>query len=142
MNKNIFLTIGMFALGLDAYVIAGILPDMGLSFGTSEAQNAQAVTVFTLFYAVAAPVFATILSKAPVRRILTIAMAIFTIANIGSALSTSLSMLLGFRAVAGIGAGLFSPIAATTPAEKEGRALGMILGGMSTGTVIGVPLGL
>jgi predicted MFS family arabinose efflux permease len=55
--------------------------------------------------------------------------------------------LLIARAVAGIGAGLFSPIASAAAAslvseQKRGRALGMTLGGMSMGTVVGVPLGL
>lgn len=147
MKKIIFLSIGMFALGLDAYVIAGILPAIGLSYGTREAENAQTVTAFTLCYAIAAPVFATLLAGKSIRKILSIALVIFSLANIGSALSPNLHILLTFRAFAGIGAGLFSPIAAAAatalvPANFKGRALGMILGGMSTGTVIGVPIGL
>lgn len=147
MKKIIFLSIGMFALGLDAYVIAGILPAIGLTYGTSEAQNAQTVTAFTLCYAIAAPLFSALLAGKSVRKILSVALLIFSAANIGSALSPDLHTLLFFRAVAGTGAGLFSPVAAAAAAalvspERKGRALSMILGGMSTGTVIGVPLGL
>lgn len=147
MKKIIFLSVGMFALGLDAYVIAGILPAIGLSYGTSEAENAQTVTAFTLCYAIAAPVFATLLAGKPIRKILSIALVLFSLANIGSALSPNLQTLLIFRAFAGIGAGLFSPVAAAAatalvPPEFKGRVLSMILGGMSTGTVVGVPLGL
>lgn len=32
MQKVFLLTIGMFALGFDAYVIAGLLPDIGATF--------------------------------------------------------------------------------------------------------------
>lgn len=147
MPRIFFLAIGMFALGLDAYVVAGILPEIGKTFGTSDAINAQTVTAFTLCYAIAAPVFATLLVRKSVKKVLIGALLVFTIANIASALSPDLHILLLSRALAGIGAGLFSPVAAAaavamvTP-ERKGRALSLILGGMSTGTVIGVPFGL
>lgn len=147
MRKIIFLAAGMFALGLDAYVIAGLLPQISQTFNVSNAQTGQAVTVFTLFYALAAPIFAALLAGKPVRLILVSALIIFSLANAASALSSSLTLLLIFRAIAGIGAGLFSPIAIAAAAalvkpEQRGRALGITLGGMSCGTVIGVPIGL
>ncbi|MED4924690.1 MFS transporter [Anoxybacillus geothermalis] len=147
MRKVLLLTIGMFALGFDAYVIAGLLPNMGATFKISASQTGQAVSVFTLCYALAAPIFATLLAGKPMRRILVLALAVFSLGNGASALASSFSMLLMARAIAGIGAGLYSPLAAAAaaslvPKQKRGRALGMTLGGMSTGTVIGVPLGL
>ncbi len=74
-------------------------------------------------------------------------MLVFIAANIVTIFSTNLTMLLISRAFAGIGAGIFSPLAAASaaslvPAEKKGRALGLLLGGMSAGTVVGVPAGL
>ncbi|MBN1084733.1 hypothetical protein JNO12_06710 [Erwinia aphidicola] len=68
MPRIFFLAIGMFALGLDAYVVAGILPEIGKTFGTSDAINAQTVTAFTLCYAIAAPVFATLLVRKSVKK--------------------------------------------------------------------------
>ncbi|MBV6715228.1 MFS transporter [Paenibacillus chitinolyticus] len=147
MQKVLLLTIGMFALGFDAYVVAGLLPAIGSDFAISASQSGQAVSVFTLCYALAAPVFATILAGKPVRRILLLALVVFTLANAGTALAPTYTLLLLSRAIAGIGAGLYSPLAAAAAAalvssEKRGRALGMTLGGMSMGTVIGVPVGL
>lgn len=74
-------------------------------------------------------------------------MFIFTIANSITALAPTFSILLLSRAIAGTGAGLFSPlaVAASTKfvsSEKKGRALGLTIGGMSLGTVLGVPLGI
>lgn len=147
MKKVLLLAIGMFTLGFDAYVIAGLLPDIGTTFKIRDSQSGQAVSVFTLCYALAAPIFATILAGKPVRKILIFALAIFSVANGASALAPNFSTLLIARAFAGVGAGLYSPLAVTAAAslvskEKRGRALGMTLGGMSMGTVIGVPLGL
>ena len=147
MKKVFLLTIGMFTLGFDAYVVAGLLPDIGATFKINESQAGQAVSVFTLCYALAAPIFATILAGRPVRKVLVLALAIFSIANGLSAIAPNFSILLVSRALAGVGAGLYSPLAAAAAAslvskEKRGRALGMTLGGMSMGTVIGVPVGL
>ncbi len=74
-------------------------------------------------------------------------MLVFTVANSMTALAPTFSILLLSRAIAGIGAGLFSPlaVAASTKlvsSEKKGRALGLTIGGMSMGTVLGVPLGI
>ncbi|MBM7713390.1 putative MFS family arabinose efflux permease [Bacillus thermophilus] len=146
--RNVFLlAIGMFTLGFDAYIVAGLLPDMSATFHISDSQSGQAVSIFTLCYALAAPIFATLLAGKPIRTVLVLAFAVFTVANGASALATNYSFLLISRAAAGIGAGLFSPLASTAAAslvaeQKRGRALGITLGGMSIGTVMGVPLGL
>jgi predicted MFS family arabinose efflux permease len=147
MRKVLLLAVGMFALGFDAYVVAGLLPDIEATFKITPSQSGQAVSVFTLCYALAAPVFATGLAGKPMRRILILALAFFSIGNGMSALAPSFSSFLIARAIAGIGAGLYSPLAAAAAAslvseKKRGRALGMTLGGMSTGTVTGVPIGL
>ncbi|NEW05802.1 MFS transporter [Paenibacillus sp. SYP-B3998] len=147
MQKVLLLSFGMFALGLDAYVLAGLLPLMEADFHLSASQMGQAVSIFTLCYALAAPIFATLLAGKPVRRILLTALGVFTLANAATALAPNFVWLLLARAAAGIGAGLYSPLAAAAAAslvapEKRGRALGTTLGGMSMGTVIGVPIGL
>ncbi|SFM85281.1 MFS transporter [Methylobacterium pseudosasicola] len=147
MRRIAVLALGMFALGLDAYVVAGLLPGIGTAFHVEPGEAGQAVTVFTLAYALAAPVCATLLAGKPVRWILGLALAVFTIANMLSALATGLLGLLLARALAGLAAGLYAPVAITSAAAlvepgRKGRALALTLGGMSTGTVIGVPAGL
>ncbi|QEE42346.1 MFS transporter [Methylobacterium sp. WL2] len=147
MKPIAILALGMFALGLDAYVVAGLLPKIGATFDISAGEAGQAVTVFTLAYALAAPICAGLLAGRPVRRVLGVALAIFTLANLLSALATGLFGLLLARALAGLAAGLYAPVAITSAAAlvdpgRKGRALALTLGGMSTGTVIGVPAGL
>ena len=147
MRRVFLLTIGMFTLGFDAYVMAGLLPDIGATFKIIDSQTGQAVTIFTLCFALAAPIFATLLAGKPTRSILVLALAVFSLGNAGSALAPNFLFLLIARAIAGIGAGLYSPLATAAAAslvsdKKRGRALGMTLGGMSMGTVVGVLLGL
>ncbi|MEU9322438.1 MFS transporter [Streptomyces canus] len=147
MNRLYILVLGAFALGLDAYVMAGLLPKVAADLHTSESAAGQMVTLFTLCYALAAPVFATALAGRPAKTILTAALLLFTAANALTALAGSLAVLLVARALAGVGAGVYSPMAAATAAslageERRGRALALVMGGMSIGTVIGVPVGV
>ncbi|WP_053926439.1 MFS transporter [Streptomyces chattanoogensis] len=137
MRRILLLALGSFALGLDAYVMAGLLPVVAGDLHVSASAAGQMVTVFTLCYALAAPVFATVLAGRPARVILSLALTVFTLANALSAVSTSLTMLLIARAVAGIGAGVYSPLAAATaaslsPAERRGRGLAIVAYGIAT----------
>jgi predicted MFS family arabinose efflux permease len=64
-----------------------------------------------------------------------------------SAVAPSLGLLLGARVIAGFGAGLFMPTAASTAARlvssaRRGRALASITAGMSGGAALGVPIGV
>ncbi|MFJ2786763.1 MFS transporter [Streptomyces sp. NPDC093249] len=141
------LALGSFAMGTDAYAMAGLLPGIGADLEVSVSLAGQSVTVFTLCYALAAPLFSAVLARWGTRTVLITALVVFVLANAGTALTGSYAGLLGTRALAGAGAGLFTPAAATAagalvPPERRGRALGLVLGGMSAGTVLGVPLGL
>ena len=147
MKKILLLVVGMFALGLDAFVISGLLPFISHDLNVSVASAAQAVTAFTLCYALSAPIFATLLSGKEIKNILLLALLVFTCGNILSALSTSFTLLIFSRCVAGVGAGIYSPLAVASSAalvkpEQKGTALSLALGGMSMGVVLGVPLGL
>lgn len=147
MGKILLLVVGMFALGLDAFVISGLLPFISHDLNVGVASAAQAVTTFTLCYALSAPIFATLLSGKEIKNILLLALLVFTCGNILSALSTSFTLLMFSRCIAGIGAGVYSPLAVASSAalvkpEQKGTALSLALGGMSMGVVLGVPLGL
>ncbi|MFC9032095.1 MFS transporter [Streptomyces arboris] len=147
MRLVYLLGLGAFALGLDAYVTAGLLPAVADDFNASVSATGQMVTAFTLAYAIASPIFATLLPPTRVRSGLLASLGVFALANAGSALATSLPVLLVTRAFAGVGAGLYLALAASAAAslvdaQRRGRALAVIMGGMSSGTVLGVPLGV
>ncbi|MFC7304819.1 MFS transporter [Streptomyces monticola] len=147
MKLVYLLGLGAFALGLDAYVTAGLLPVIADDFDASVSATGQMVTTFTLAYAIASPIFATLLSAQRQRLGLLSSLAVFTVANAASALVPTLPLLLITRALAGVGAGLYLALAASAAAalvskERRGRGLAIIMGGMSSGTVIGVPVGV
>lgn len=67
--------------------------------------------------------------------------------NITSALATNFVSLAVWRAIAGVGAGVYlamgiAAAAAITPEAQRGKAIAIIMGGMASGTVLGVPISL
>ncbi|MEE4422361.1 MFS transporter [Streptomyces bugieae] len=144
--RLLLLALGTFAMGTDSMVMAGILGLIARDLGVSVPAAGQMVTVFALSYAVLAPVLATAAARWPRRRVLLTALTVFTAANALSALAPNYPLLLATRVLAAAGAALYTPTAnavATTlvPAERRGRALATVLGGMTVATALGVPLG-
>lgn len=142
------LVIGTFALGLDAYVLAGLLPAMASSLHTTQANVGLGVALFTAAYAVSAPFIAPwYASRTSARFALLSGTGIFITGNLLTLLSPSLCWLLFSRLLAGLGAGVYSPLASACAAgavdeSYRGRALALVLSGLSVGTALGVPAGL
>lgn len=148
MQKSVYLlSLGNFVLGFDAFVVAGLLPQISETFAVSVPSAGLSVAIFTISYALSAPIFATALTCNSARKVLSFALLMFTAANTLSAVAPSFSILLISRAIAGAAAGLYAPFAGSSVAllvdgSKKGRALSLMSGGMCLGTVLGVPVGL
>ncbi|EEM03536.1 Major facilitator super [Bacillus pseudomycoides] len=103
----------MFALGVDAYIMAGILPQIADDFHVSIGTAGQTVSIFTICYAIAAPLFATCMRKTNTKHTLLAALFLFTVSNFLTAVTHHFIILLISRGLAGIGAGLYSPLASS-----------------------------
>ncbi|GHO72725.1 hypothetical protein KSD_04960 [Ktedonobacter sp. SOSP1-85] len=144
--RILLLALGMFALGTDAFVVAGVLPVIAGEMHVTEGLAGQLVTVFSLTYGLGAPVLAAVTSRWSRNRMLLLSLGAFCLANIGSALAPTFSLLLLTRFLAGCCAATFAPLAYTTgtslaPAEKRGQALALVVLGLTVATVFGSPLG-
>ncbi|PRY36651.1 putative MFS family arabinose efflux permease [Umezawaea tangerina] len=133
-------------MGTDSFVLAGILPQMADGLHSSIGATGQVITAFALTYALSAPFLAAFTSKLPRKPLMAFALALFVVANLASAAAPTLAMLLVARVVAGLGAALYTPNASAAAAAlagpaKRGQALAVILGGLTVGTVFGVPAG-
>ncbi|WP_252106442.1 MULTISPECIES: MFS transporter [unclassified Halomonas] len=141
------IALGAFALGVASYVTAGLIPLITQELFIPEAAAAQLVTAFTLAYAVGSPVVVALLPGRFQREGLIAALVVFVLANALCAVSTSFIALLIWRSAAGVAAGVYLALGiaaagALSREERRGQALAMIMGGMASGTVLGVPLGL
>lgn len=95
---------------LDGTIVTTAAPAIGADLGVDSASVGLAVTSFLLTVAVLIPASGWLSERFGVRRIFAIAIAIFTIASLLCALSTSLPMLVGMRVLQGIGGALMVPV--------------------------------
>ncbi|SET59956.1 Predicted arabinose efflux permease, MFS family [Nonomuraea wenchangensis] len=140
------LAVGNFALGTGMFVTAGLLPPISADLGVSRSAAGQLMTVFALAYAVLSPLLAALTARMPRRRLLLLAMGVFVAGNVLTALAPTYPLVLATRVLAAAGAAMFTPTASgvanalSTP-ERRGRALALVMGGLSVSSAIGVPLG-
>jgi DHA1 family inner membrane transport protein len=145
-RRLLMLALGMFAVGTDNFVVAGILPGVAASLHTTVSLAGQMVTVYALSYAVMAPVMAAVAGRWPRKFLLVCALGIFVAGNIVSAVATDLDTVLASRALAGLGAAMFAPTALGVAAllgdpARRGRALATVTAGLAAATALGAPLG-
>ncbi|MEU4196860.1 MFS transporter [Kribbella sp. NPDC026611] len=136
-----------FAVGTDGFVTAGLLPLVSKSLDVSVASAGQMVTLYALAYAIAAPVMAALIASWPRRLVLLVGLCTFVAANLATAAAPTLAWLLVSRAAAGTAGSLATPTAMAAaselvPPERRGRALAIVVGGLSFATALGSPLGL
>jgi MFS transporter, DHA1 family, inner membrane transport protein len=147
MDRRLFiLALGMFAMGTDNFVVAGILPSVAESLHVTVSLAGQMVTVYALSYAVLAPVMAALGARWPRKLLLLWALGIFVVGNVITALATDLNTVLFSRALAGLGAAMFSPTALGLASlladpQQRGRALAIVTAGLAGATALGAPLG-
>ncbi|NGN67785.1 MFS transporter [Streptomyces sp. A7024] len=140
------LTLTTFAFSTDDYLVAGVLPGLADDLHVAESTAGQLVTVFSLVFALAAPVAAVVTADWPRRPLFTAALAVFTAANLVMPFVTAFPLLMALRVLAALAAAVVVPgalgaAAVLAPPERQGRYLSIVLGGLTTALLLGVPLG-
>ena len=145
-RRLVILACGMFAIGTDSFVIAGILPRIAQDFDVGVGIAGQLITAYALSYALITPVAAALTSGLARERVLLAGLLIFVLGNLGTAFAPDIySALLG-RVASGAGAAVFAPAAsatalALTDPSRRGQALAYMMVGLSSATALGAPLG-
>ncbi|WP_219471912.1 MFS transporter [Nonomuraea rhizosphaerae] len=147
MNRPLYpLALGNFAVGTAMFVTAGLLPPISRDLDISLAAAGQLMTVFALSYAVLSPLLAAMTARLSRRRVLLIAMGVMVLGNALTALAPTYPLVMATRVIAAAGAAMFTPTAsgvatALSSPERRGRALALVMGGMTVSSAVGVPLG-
>ncbi len=144
--RLVTLALGTFAIGTDGFVVAGILPGVSRDLGVGIEAAGQMITVYALAYAVTTPVMAALTAHWPRRRVLGGGLVVFTVGNVLTAVSPGFELVLASRILAGVGGAMFTPAASATaaslvPPESRGRALAVVMAGLSGATALGAPIG-
>lgn len=147
MSSRLYpLALGNFAVGTGMFVTAGLLAPISHDLDISLSAAGQLMTVFALAYALLSPVLAALTARLSRRRVLLIALAVFVVGNTLTALAPTYPLVMITRVIAAAGAAMFTPTAsgvatALSSPERRGRALALVMGGLSVASAIGVPLG-
>jgi predicted MFS family arabinose efflux permease len=121
---------------------AGLLPGMSASLHVSDARIGLLVTAFAIASAAAAIPVTMVLRRLPRRPVL----AGFAVLDVVTAVSPSYPLTFAARLLLGVmGGTLWSLLAgyaaSIVPAEKRGRALAIVLAGITVALCLGVPGG-
>lgn len=147
MDKRLLvLALGMFALGTDTFVVAGVLPKIAQEFGVDLGSAGQLTTLYAIAYALLAPTVATLTAEVPRKRLMLSALTVFVLANLATALAPTFAVALVSRVFAGLGAAMYAPTATGTGAsivapERRGQAIAIIVAGLTAATALGSPIG-
>ncbi|MEU1386015.1 MULTISPECIES: MFS transporter [unclassified Nonomuraea] len=147
MSSRLYpLAAGNFAIGTGMFVTAGLLTPISADLRISTSAAGQLMTVFALAYAVLSPLLAALTARLSRRRLLLLALAVFVAGNVLTALAPTYPLVMATRVVAAAGAAMFTPTASgvanvLTSPDRRGRALALVMGGLSVSSAVGVPLG-
>lgn len=133
-------------VGTDTWIVAGFLPTLAFDMGVSTATAGLSVTVFAVSYALGAPVLAAMASATRPRLVIAVAMLVLAVANVVCAASTGFALFLAGRVLAALAASVVTPAAGVLAARvaderHRGRALALVIAGLTIATAVGVPVG-
>jgi len=141
-----WLAFGMFALGTESFLVAGLLPAIAADYGISLATAGHLLSFFAVTYALGAPVMATVTARFDRRKVLLVSLGVFTLSNIAAAFAPNYETLLALRVAMAVFSCLYSPAAmalanSLAPPDKRGRAISIIVAGLTVASAFGVPFG-
>ncbi len=148
MNPRIYLlALITFATGMDENLAGGIVPFIAADLNVSISAAGQLTTVFSLTYALAAPLLLFATAQYPRLPLLRAALLTFCLGNLCSALSPSYGVLFTMRILSAASCALIVVLVTTLATELvearyKGRAIGIVFMGISGSLVLGVPVGL
>ena len=140
------LFLAAFAFGTTEFVIAGILPDVAQGLDVSIPFAGYLVSGYALGIALGGPLL-TMATRQVSRRTILIALTIaFCLGQIACALAPDFAAMLLFRVATAIAHGAYFGIAMVVavglvPQAFRGRAVSVILAGLTVSNIVGVPLG-
>ncbi|MFH9370007.1 MFS transporter [Streptomyces sp. or20] len=135
-----------FLVGLDSMITVPLIPEIAADTNTAARAGGLFVSAYALLFALVAPLCGAMSDRLGRRRILCTGLVIFALANVLTGLGGDFTVILISRAVAGLGSAMIMPsvyamIAENFPFEKRGKIMGIVVAGLLSSTVLGVPLG-
>jgi DHA1 family inner membrane transport protein len=138
------LAMGGFAIGTTEFVTMGLLPQVADGVDVSIPTSGHLISAYAVGVVVGAPVLAFFGARWPRRVLLIVLMGTFGLFNALSAVATGFEMLTVARFLDGLPHGAYFGVASLVAAslaqpDRKGRAVALVMLGLSVANVIGVP---
>ena len=139
------LAMGGFAIGTTEFASMSLLPFFAADLKIDEPTAGHAISAYALGVVLGAPLIAVLGAKFARRTQLLVLMAVFALGNALTAFAPSYGWMIAARFVSGLPHGAYFGIAALVaaslvPQHRRSRAVGRLMLGLTTATIIGVPL--
>ncbi len=138
------LAMGGFAIGTTEFVTMGLLPQVAAGVDVSIPTAGHLISAYAVGVVVGAPVLAFFGARWPRRGLLLALMVAYGVFNALSAMATSFELLTIARFLDGLPHGAYFGVASLVAASlaqpgRKGRAVALVMLGLSVANVIGVP---
>lgn len=139
------LTAGVFGIINTEMGVIGILPLIAEHFHVTVPEAGWTVSIFALVVAISAPITPLLFSGINRKKVMLLALGVFTLSNIISMLTSNFTILLIARALPAFlhpvyVSMAFTVAAASVSKEKAPKAVAKVFIGVSAGMVLGVPV--
>ena len=139
------LTTGVFGIINTEMGVIGILPLIAENFQVTVPEAGWTVSIFALVVAISAPITPLLFSGINRKKVMILALGLFTLSNIISMMTTNFTVLLISRALPAFlhpvyVSMAFTVAAASVSKEKAPKAVAKVFIGVSAGMVLGVPV--
>lgn len=140
------LALAVFLIGTVEYLISGIIQTVAADLGVTTSSAGLLVTAFALSAAVGAPIVIAATIHLDRKKLLLMMLGIFMLSNWLVYVSPSFEMMLVTRMIQGLSGGVATVVAMAVSTRlveegNRGRAIGIILMGLSSSLVLGLPVG-
>ncbi|MCU1413660.1 MAG: transporter [Microbacteriaceae bacterium] len=140
------LAVGLFLVGTNSFVIAGLLPDIAHSLGVTTTDVSYSISLYAITVAVAAPVISILAARLSRTILMASGSGVLAAGTLVAAEAHDLTVFSIGRLIAAIGGAALVPAAtaaaaAIAPPQKRGRAIAFVAVGFTMATALGSPLG-
>ncbi|MBD0707947.1 MULTISPECIES: MFS transporter [unclassified Streptomyces] len=139
------LAIGIFAMVTSEFAVGGLMPEMAGALGVTISQIGYLITAFAVAMTAGGPLMTVALARIRPKPALMLLFAVFLVGNVLAAVAPSYTVMVVARVITGIASQAFFGIAISVAVqlsrpEVRGRALAIVLNGLTLGTLLGLPL--
>jgi DHA1 family inner membrane transport protein len=140
------LALGLFVVGTNAFVIAGLLQQIAKTLGVRPSDVSYSITFYSLIVAILAPVMSITLARVSRTTLMAAGLLVVAAGTVIAASAPTLEVFTAGRIVAAFGGAALVPTATAAAAmmsspERRGRAIGFVAAGFTASTAFGAPIG-